>query len=301
MEKIKQTNSPLVSVRVVTYNQKSFIKECIESVLAQDYKSFEIVVSDDGSTDGTQEVLKEYKNKYPDVFKLALSDTNRGVTKNINSGLRLCEGKYIAGLGGDDLMLPGKLSKQVEYMELNPDCTICYHNLDVFDSKTNKTIRFFNSKNKISGGLKESIKYGTFNGACSNLIRASKMPKSGFNENLPVAADWLCWVETLANGGTIDYIDEVLGRYRIHENNVTRKEDFITQGEIDHLASCQIILAKYPDFFDEVMYSYSRKLLSLRRKVNYFDAVFKSFCIKPSLNNMAAIIMYFITAGKVKL
>jgi glycosyltransferase involved in cell wall biosynthesis len=260
---------PLVSVRIVCFNQEKFIEECIDSVLEQDYPNIEIIIADDCSTDRTIDILKEYKHKFPDKIILALSEKNEGITKNINSGLKLCKGKYIAGLGGDDLMLPGKIKKQVEYMEKNPECTICYHNLDVFDSDSNKTLYYFNENNKYEGDARVAIKYGTFNGGCSNMVRADKVPKNGFNETLPVAADWLFWCECLLNGGTINYIDEVLGRYRRHQNNITNNiNNNINQSDIDHLNSYNILLAKAPKYIDELNYKNATLFRSFRNFYN---------------------------------
>lgn len=292
---------PLVSIAIITYNQREFLRECIESCLAQDYPSFEIVVADDFSSDGTQIMLREYEKKYPNLFVLRLSEVNQGITPNSNAAHFACSGKYIAWMGGDDLMLPGKMLKQVEFMELNPSCSICYHNLDVFDSDSNKTLFFFNETLKLNGDVRTSIREGTFNGACSSLVRTAKTPKHGFNNTLPVASDWLYWVETLANGGTINYIDEVLGRYRRHSNNITRARGFVAQNQLDHLVTCQIIMAKYPQFFSDVVYSYSKKLLGIRHKANYISVLWKSICLRPSLKAFGALGIFLITLGRVKL
>lgn len=294
-------NMPLVSISIVTYNQKEYLRECIESCLAQDYQNFEIVIADDCSTDGTQDMLREYEAAYPSKFVLRLSEKNQGITPNSNAAHFACSGKYIAWMGGDDLMLPGKITKQVDFMENNPDCTICYHNLDVFDSKTDKTLYFFNDKLKLNGNITTAIRYGTFNGACSNMVRAEKTPVHGFDNRLPVASDWLYWVETLSNGGTINYIDDVLGRYRRHSNNITRKEIFVTQNELDHLLSCQIILSKFPQYFNDVMYVYSKRMLGLRHKVNYITCLWRSFCLRPSIKVVGGLCMYLFSFGKVKL
>lgn len=133
------------------------------------------------------------------------------------------------------------------------------------------------------------------------MVRKDKTPKHGFDVSLPVASDWLYWVETLGNGGTIDYIDEVLGRYRRHSNNITKKETFITQNELDHLVSCQIIMAKFPEFFSEAINIYSKKLIGLRYKVDYLACVWKSFCLRPTVKALGGLGMYFLTFGKVKL
>jgi glycosyltransferase involved in cell wall biosynthesis len=292
---------PLVSIAIITYNQKEYLRECIESCLAQDYPNFEIVVADDCSTDGTQDLLREYEAKYPGKFVLRLAEKNQGITQNSNAAHFACKGKYIAWMGGDDLMLPRKISKQVAFMEKNSDCTICYHNLEVFDSDSNQILYYFNESVKINGDVRTSIRFGTFNGACSNLVRADKTPKDGFDSSLPVASDWLYWVETLGNGGTINYIDEVLGRYRRHSNNITRREDFVTQNELDHLVSCQIIMARFPQYFSDVMYVYSKRLLGLRHKVNYLQCLWKSICLRPTTKAIGGLGIYLLTFGKVKL
>ena len=121
-------NIPLVSVAIITFNHKPFIRDCIESVLSQDYENMEIVIADDASSDGAQEIIRQYQEKYPHKIKAKLSQKNHGTTKNANWAHFNCKGKYITFLAGDDLCLPGKIRKQVEYMEAHPECSISYHN-----------------------------------------------------------------------------------------------------------------------------------------------------------------------------
>lgn len=294
-------NIPLVSIAIVTYNQKDFLRECIESCLDQSYPNIEIVVADDGSTDGTQDLLSIYRSKYPQKFKIITSHLNQGITENSNQAHFACAGKYIAWIGGDDLMLPEKISRQVEYMESHLNCTICYHNLEVFDSVTNRTMFYFNDLSKYSGDVRTSIREGTFNGACSTFVRRDKTPASGFNINLPVASDWLYWVETLHNGGTIEYIDEVLGRYRRHNKNSSQTGNLISQGETDVLSTCQIILCKYPQYFSDVLINYSSRLISLRHKVNYFECLWCSFKLRPTFRATLGLLVYIVTFGYLKL
>ncbi|TWI76908.1 glycosyltransferase involved in cell wall biosynthesis [Desulfobotulus alkaliphilus] len=293
----------LVSVAIITYNQKEYLRECIESVLAQDYPNIEIVVADDCSTDSTQDMLREYEKQYPGRFILKLAEKNQGITKNSNEAQFACTGKYIAWMGGDDLMLPGKISKQVDFMEAREDCDICYHNLEVFDSDTGKKIRLFNTpKNKFEGDVRVSIRQSTFNGACSNMVRASKVPEHGFRETLPVASDWMYWIEILHyGGGKIYYIDEVLGRYRKHANNVTRPETYITQNELDHLNTCNLIMSLDAAYFPDALYIYAKRLQGLRHKLNYPSALLRSFVLKPGLKPLAGLFIYGLTLGKVRL
>lgn len=293
---------PLVSIAIITYNQKDFLRECIESCLSQDYPNIEIVVADDGSTDGTHELLEEYAMKYPGKFMLRLSKKNQGITKNSNSAHFACSGKYIAWMGGDDLMLPGKISKQVDYMERHPDCTISYHDLDVFDSNTGKTLYKGSQKVKPrEGGLRTYIKHGGFNGACASMVRRDKTPKHGFNELLPVASDWCYWLDSLANGGEIRYIPEVLARYRRHSGNVTAVKNYIGQNHLDHLNTCNYVISRYPEYSKEALYRYAMNIRSLRKRMPYMSALLFVIRSTGDLRSIFGALVYVMTFGGVKL
>jgi glycosyltransferase involved in cell wall biosynthesis len=293
--------NPLVSVAVITYNQDKFINECLDSILIQDYPNFEIIVADDSSVDNTYNILQDYQSKFPNKIKIFKSDTNKGITSNSNLAYSVCSGKYISWMGGDDLMLPNKLTNQVEFMEKNPICAISYHNLDVFDSITGKTLFYFNEKNKINGNINTIIEKGCFNGACSNMTRTSQSPKSGYNPTLPVASDWLFWIETLSNGGTINYIDQVLGKYRRHDNNITKNSNSITQNEIDHLNTCNILISKYPHLLNSIMIAYSTKIRDIRNKTSYFSILYYSLKINFNFKAFLGLIIYFISFKKIKI
>ncbi|SDW70548.1 glycosyltransferase [Flavobacterium degerlachei] len=291
---------PLVSIAIVTYNQKIYLKECIESILDQDYSNIEIIVADDGSTDGTHEMLHDYDQKHPGLFVLHLAVKNLGITKNHNVAHFSCNGTYIAWIGGDDLMLPGKISKQVAFMEANPECTLLYHNLDVFYSDGNQDSYLLNSKkNAKEGDIKTMIKYGSFNGGCSTMLRRSRAPQYGFDERLPIASDWMYWVDALGNGGEIRYLDEVLGRYRRHANNVTSQNNY--NGYIDHLNSCNILLTKYPYLQKIILYRYSENLRALRykEKANYLNWLKASFRVGLNNKSLVALLLYFFSFKKI--
>lgn len=299
---MKQEQNSLVSIAIITYNQKEFLRECIESCLEQDYKKTEIVVADDGSTDGTQDMLREYQKKYPGKFVLRLSRENQGITKNSNLAHFACSGKYIAWMGGDDLMLPGKISAQVEFMEKNDDCVICYHDLIVFDNKSGKKLHLFSEKNSPrDGDVATLIKYGCFNGACSTMIRRNAAPEGGFDERLYVASDWLYWVECLASGGQVNFINKILGKYRRHDKNVTNKNGKLSQGNIDHLNTCNLIIAKYPVFASQAFYAYAMNVRSGRFQMPYVQALYFSIKVAKDVRALVALTLYFCSFGRFKL
>jgi glycosyltransferase involved in cell wall biosynthesis len=289
-----KNNYPLVSVVVITYNQKVFLKECIDSILIQDYKNLEIVVADDGSTDGSQKMLNNFKKNFPNLFVLRLSNKNQGITINSNAAHFACSGKYIFVMGGDDLMLPNKISKQVEFMENNPNCSVCYHNLDVFDSSTNNS-------NNYEGYLSDVVSFSVFNGACSTVFRRDKTPVHGYDERLPIVSDWLYTMQTLGNGGKIMYIDEVLGKYRKHENNVTKNFHELNSQK-DTLNACSILLLNHPELSNKILYRYSEILRGLRiyDNKNYFYYLMASIRVNFNLKSLVLLFIYILSFKTVK-
>lgn len=289
---------PLVSVAVITYNQEDFIGEALESVLSQDYKNLEVVVADDASTDRTPIILRAYSDKYPGIFKLVLASENGGVTKNSNAALSACSGKYIAWLGGDDVFLPGKISAQVEFMEKESKCSILYHDLEIFDSVTNKTLGFMDAR--FEGKIQTMIRHGCFNGGCSTMVRRSCCPEEGFNEFIPVASDWLHWVGCLASGGEIMRLDGVWARYRRHDSNVTSQTKLVNPIIVDKLSTITMIMLEYPEHTSIALTNLANTIrgVALKDERRYIKYLLASFKIKPTFKTFILIIVYFLSFGR---
>ena len=126
-------STKLVSICCITYNHAPYIRRCLEGFLMQKTTfPFEIIINDDCSTDGTTEIIKEYADKYPDLFVPIFHEENqyqkgvRGIyAKFVYPKVR---GKYIALCEGDDYWIdPLKLQKQVDFMESHPECSMCFH------------------------------------------------------------------------------------------------------------------------------------------------------------------------------
>lgn len=119
----------LVSVVLITYNHEKYIREAIEGILMQKTNfAFELIIGEDASIDSTREIVEEYAKKNPEIIKLLKSEKNIGMTKNYIRTLRAVTGVYIALCEGDDYWTDElKLQKQVDFMELYPQCTLCYH------------------------------------------------------------------------------------------------------------------------------------------------------------------------------
>ena len=105
---------PLVSVIVMCYQHGAYVQEAIESVLTQDYAAIELIVSDDGSTDESQQVIKALARQHPQI-KTVLHAQNQGYTRSFNQAWRQSQGEYIIDLAADDVLLPGRVQAQVKY------------------------------------------------------------------------------------------------------------------------------------------------------------------------------------------
>lgn len=124
---------PKVSVCIVTYNQCAYIAECLESVVTQQTKfDFEVIVSDDCSTDNTRDIIEQYCQKYQFV-KLVSREKNIGSFKNFIDTHNLATGEYVCHLDGDDRWLPGKLQAQSNFLDNNPDFTVCWTRANLFN------------------------------------------------------------------------------------------------------------------------------------------------------------------------
>lgn len=252
---------PLVSVFLITYNQENFIGSAIQSVLDQNYENIEIVIGDDCSTDNTWYIVEEYKDRFPEKIVAFRNPQNLGITANSNEVLRRCRGKYIAHLGGDDLFLPGKISAQVAVMENDPDIVLCYHDVEVFNSEDNRTLEYRNKGPRsakpvvgLAGHVAQALvaKGNSFVAAMSVMVRRDAIPPSGYDFRVPVGSDWLMWIEVLASapeGSRVEFIPQVLARYRRHERNVTGAG---YKQLADPLVTAALVEHKYPHLLHAV-------------------------------------------------
>lgn len=224
-------NPPLVSISCITYNHAPFLRECFEGFLSQKVDfPYEIVVYDDASTDGTQELIQEYQKKYPAHFKVLLNDENqyskgvRGI--NIRYNFPRCRGKYIALCEGDDYWSDTKkLQKQVDFLESNGDYTASVHSALVFNQNTGKVEESLYNKINRDFDLKFSdiLKHqGSVYPTCSLLMRKDKI---FYPDNLLYFTGGdLILIFFLVLKGKVRFMKEKMGVYRIHSGGVYQGE-----------------------------------------------------------------------------
>lgn len=232
-----------VSIHIISFNQETYIGEAIESAISQDYPNIEVVVSDDGSTDCTGEIILKYQALYPDLIVALLNKDNVGITANSNRALKACTGKYIAFQGGDDVLLPGKISAQVSWLEESASRVLCGHQVEVFYQDNSRRPHMLSEKLQSGAGSELFILEGNFFAATSVMVRAEIIPAHGFEEELPIVSDYLMWIECLVDGGEFGYVEGVYARYRRHNGNVTNNK---LKNLENHEKSLKWIMSKYP-------------------------------------------------------
>lgn len=143
--------SPIVSVLIIAYNQEKYISEALEGALMQKTTfSYQIVISEDSSTDSTRKICEHYAKTFPNKIKLLSLEQNLGMINNFIRGFMACTGKYIALCEGDDYWIDeNKLQKQVSFLERNSDYSICAHEPKlVFERGVPKKVPFYNKPNE---------------------------------------------------------------------------------------------------------------------------------------------------------
>ena len=249
---------PTVSVMVVVYNAKEFIAECIDSILSQNYQNIEIIVSDDCSTDGTQEILKQYSADKR--VKLLFNQKNIGITPNCNQALLQCTGEYICLFAGDDVMLPNKISAQLDLFAKNSEASLCYHKVDIFDSDTNETMYETEAKGQTIYSFFDIIDNAGLPGVTSVMVRRKHLPASLYNSQFPIVSDWLLMIEVALRGQVI-FVDGVYTRYRKHISGVSMKADELLDETLSTLDYIEQRFAANPKISSSCKKSRKRHLL----------------------------------------
>lgn len=165
-----------VSVVMPTYNHKAYIAEAIENVLRQKTAfAFELIIGEDGSTDGTAEIVSGYHERNPDVIRLITSNSNVGAGENTIRILKACRGKYIAFCDGDDYWHDsGKLQKQVDFLDSHPDHGLVHTDFDKLKADKERPVPNFQKMGKKTipeGRVYEELLNGTFISTCTVCAR----------------------------------------------------------------------------------------------------------------------------------
>ena len=240
---------PLVSVLMASYNSERWIRESIESVLAQAYPNVELVVADDASDDRTVELVREYAQAQPDRVRLVEATERAGPTRRRNDALDASRGSLLAWLDHDDVWLPQKLERQVEVLEARPEVGLVYTGYEAFDSDTGQAIPWRDESLESEGDvLADLFVKGCFIASITVLFRREGLERRGvrFREaHFSFGDDYFLWL-VLSLDWQFARINEVLARYRRHADNESSRLG-ASNYHLDHVQLLREFLEQYPE------------------------------------------------------
>ncbi len=305
------SDNQLVSIISPTYNHEKYLADCIESVLSQTYPNWEMIIVNDGSTDGTAEIAAQYQAS--DSRIRLVNQENVGIfrlSESYNKALGMANGDYIAILEGDDCWAPDKLEKQVNAFQKDPDAVLCWSMARCVNS--DKSVVYYSAPdlnapdsafymNNPTGNILNIFLYRNCIPALTILIRKGVLSRvGGFKQvfNLPLVD--LPTLYELAMVGHFIFIPETLGDWRNYATQITKTypaimtegfyklaKSFISSHEIraslrvdekalDRYYSCRMVIA----FARSGRYKLIRREYASARK-DYIKAIFGHGFVEP--------------------
>lgn len=206
----------LVSIIMPNYNGGKYLKETLESVLAQTYTNWELLFVDDCSTDNSLEIINEYQAR-DERIKIFKKEKNTGAAQSRNYALREAKGRWIAFLDSDDLWREDKLEKQINFMKEN-ECAFSFSWYEVINAESEKLNAFCPNQKEYT--YKDILKHCSI--GCLTAVYDREIIGIVY---MPVEAikreDFACWLSILRNGKTAKCLPETLAFYRVHSNSVS--------------------------------------------------------------------------------
>lgn len=286
-----QENRVLVSISCITFNHAKYICKCLDGFLMQKTKfKFEVLIHDDASTDGAEELIREYVAKYPDIIIPLYEKVNQWTKGRRGSAVfnyPRARGKYIALCEGDDYWTdPYKLQKQVDFLEANPDYVFSNSDVDVYYDSTGKTTTNENvrikAKNKtgVVTGM-DIITNDYYVRTLTTLFRKDILLEYINSEaadkyyNKLLMGDRPLWI-FLAHKGKFHYLSESTATYRIHDDSATHQTNLkkSLRFKLSLREMKMVFFELYPEDFDV---SFVKKI-----RKSYYSCLLRYICFDPN-------------------
>lgn len=223
---------PLVSVTVITYNSSKTVLETLESIKEQTYQNIELIVSDDCSTDNTVEICRNWIEQNKDRFvrtELLTVDKNTGVAGNCNRAGAACQGEWVKGIAGDDILMPSCVQDCMDYVAEHPDTIFLFAKVQPFcgDGADRREVEIPLNYDFFNWSIEEQYEYLIFTRneipAPTAFYNKKAIEQLGFehDERIPMMEDWPKWMNLLKKGVRFHFIDEPLVMYRVSEQSIS--------------------------------------------------------------------------------
>jgi alpha-1,3-rhamnosyltransferase len=211
--------NPLVTIIAISHHHSDFVIECLESVRSQSYQNIELIIINNFSDDRSSFLIKEWLRVNNFNFRFIENKEPLSVTQNLNMGLKFSSGKYFQGLSCDDVLLPNKISKQVELFENNPRWSVVSGSAILINEKGFKI--------GVNRKKKSRLEFSDFFYGRNNLIAPAVLIKKsdideigGYDESIQIE-DFYLWLKFTSLNKLIYQSSDFLVKYRIHGSNFT--------------------------------------------------------------------------------
>jgi glycosyltransferase involved in cell wall biosynthesis len=243
---------PRVSVVIPVFNGERHIRESLDSLIAQTFADFEIVVVDDGSTDNSVAIVNSYGDPR---IRLTRHDRNLGVPATRNEGVAVALGEYVAFLDCDDVALPHRLAKQVACLDADPDLAMVGSWVEIIDNDSRSTgdVWKYAATSEI---IKPLLLFQNTFAQSTVMMRKSVLPDPLYGE-FPQAEDYDLWIR-IASSHKVMNIQEVLAKYRFHAGSLSRDRS-------DEMEAC--VKCIHTSQLEELGVTPTLEQLKLHRKV----------------------------------
>ena len=224
---------PQISVIMSVYNEEAYLPESMGSILSQTEEDFEVIVIDDCSADRSAEIIESYHDPR---IRLIRSEENRGLTKNLNTALEYCRGRYIARMDGDDISLPKRFAHQMAYMDAHPDLMLTGTQTQTFGAQNMVWRLSDDSKDlRIRMLLRPVLAHPTF------MMRRELIFEHGFryDESFRSAQDY-DFAQRVSERFDIGIVPEVLLRYRTHGKQISSVSGGLQRSNADRVRERQL-------------------------------------------------------------
>lgn len=271
---------PIISILITIYNGEPYIRECMDSILGQTYRDFEVIAIDDCSTDHSINLCREYAGK--DSRIRVLENPSHDMINALNYGIKQSRGDYIVRMDIDDVMYPHRIERQVEVMEAHPEVAVCA-----------SWMRTFGLKEQICVGGQGIVRHPMFHLLQGNFIaNPTTMLRTSFLQchrlryrKYPYAEDYKLWMDIAMHGGQFWIIPEVLLKYRLSYQQVSYRNRDIQQRTSSKIRNEILnLLLEHNDFPDEYIYVILTYLGKYNQKGYVSDSTIFNLCAEILLS-----------------
>ena len=247
-----------VSIIMPVYKAKEYVNDTIQSVLSSDYENIEVVCMDDGSTDNSLSILKDWAKKYNRVK--VLHQENAGVCAARNEAIKNSKGVYILPVDADNILMPHFVSEAVNILDSNPNVKVVAPTIEYFGGRTGIS--------KIPKFSLSLLARKNFIDVCAMYRRCDFERTEGYCSEIIAREDWEFWIALLKNGGDVVIVEDVSYKYRVLKDSKRVKDRALKHHMID------VLNKRHPEFFKKYLGGPLRYNRTYSRLINFFCRLF---------------------------